>query len=151
MGKNKRILYNRYMNEKLNHEIVGIMPGGFNLLHAGHLEAIRYAGKLCTRLVIVIVRDQSDKGHKLYTESIEDRYLKIRALKGVDEIIPCENEESLLELLKLLDYDRYFLSDEYREKGFEEGKVVIGEDRIAYVPRHHNWSTTNEVRKIRNE
>lgn len=127
----------------------GIMPGGFNLLHPGHLEALRYATKFCTELTVVIVRDQSIRGHKLYTEPIEDRYLKLKAVKYVDEIIPCESETNLLELLKLVDFDVYFLSEEYRERGFEEGKAIIGEDRLCYVPRNHNYSTTNEVNKIR--
>lgn len=125
------------------------MPGGFNLLHPGHLAAIEYASWHCDYLIMIIVRDQSIRGHKLYTEPIEDRYLKLIALKWVDEVIPCESENSLLELLKLLDYDAYFLSEEYKD-GFEDGKKIIGEDKLVYTPRKHNWSTTNEVEKIRN-
>lgn len=130
-------------------EIKGIMPGGFNVLHAGHVEALRYASELCTSLTCIVVRDQSIRGHKMYTEPIEDRYMKLKALRYVDEVIPCESEENLLELLKLIDFDVYFLSEEYKEKGFEEGKKIIGEDRLVYIPRKHNWSTSNEVRKIR--
>lgn len=127
---------------------IGIMPGGFNLLHAGHLVALEYAKKHCDYLMVVIVRDQSIRGHKMYTEAIEDRYLKLRAVKWVDEIMPCESEEHLLDLLRLLEFDVYFLSEEYKVHGFEEGKNFIGE-KIHYVPRKHNWSTTNEVGKIR--
>lgn len=127
---------------------VGVMPGGFNLLHAGHLEALRYARERCSKLICIIVRDQSVKGHKAYQEPIEDRYLKLKALKYVDEVIPCENEDNMLNLLQLIEYDKYFLSEEYRFAGFEEGKRVVGLDKLTYVPRNHNWSTTNEVRKI---
>lgn len=127
---------------------IGVMPGGFNLLHAGHLAALEYAKEHCDYLMVVVVRDQSIRGHKMFTEAIEDRYMKLRAVKWVDEIMPCETEDSLLELLLLLDYDVYFLSEEYREKGFAAGKIVVGE-RLHYVPRKHNWSTTNEVKKIR--
>lgn len=134
------------MNEKTK---IGVMPGGFNLVHAGHIEAFKHAKKYCDKLVTIIVRDQSVKGHKAYTESIEDRFMKLQAIKYIDEVIPCESESNLLELLKLLDYDVYFLSEEYREAGFEDGKKIIGEDRLVYVPRRHSWSTTNEVSKIR--
>lgn len=126
---------------------IGIMPGGFNLLHAGHLAALEYAKQYCDYLIVVVVRDQSIRGHKLIQEPIEDRYLKLRAIKWVDEVIPCESEEHLLELLKLLNYDYYFLSEEYKDS-FEEGKKIIGEDNLVYTPRKHNWSTTNEVEKI---
>jgi len=127
---------------------IGIMPGGFNLLHAGHLEALKQAKNHCDYLIVVIVRDQSIRGHKMYTEPIEDRYMKVKAVRWVDEVIPCESEENLLELLKLLSYDVYFLSEEYKDHGFTEGKKIVG-DRLCYVPRKHNWSTTNEVKKIR--
>lgn len=126
---------------------IGIIPGGFNLLHAGHLEAFKYAKNHCDYLICVIVRDQSLRGHKLYQEPIEDRYLKLKAVRWIDEVMPCESEENLLELLKLLNYDVYFLSDEYKEKGFELGKEIIG-DKLCYIPRPHNWSTTHEVKKI---
>lgn len=135
----------------MNTEKIGIMPGGFNLLHVGHIEALKLAKKHCTKLICIIVRDQSIRSHKLYTEPIEERYLKLMALECVDEVIPCESEENLLELLKLLDYDVYFLSDEYKETGFEEGKKVIGNERLQYLPRKHKWSTTKEVLKIRSE
>lgn len=128
---------------------IGIMPGGFNLVHAGHIQAFKEAKKYCDKLVVIVVRDQSKKGHKAYTENIEDRFMKLQAIKYVDEVFPCENEESLLELLKLLDYDMYFLSEEYKQEGFEIGKRIVGLDRLEYVRREHNWSTTGEVNKIR--
>lgn len=131
-------------------ERIGIMPGGFNLLHVGHLEAFKFAKKNCDRLLCVLVRDQSIRGHKLYQEPIEDRYLKLTATRYVDEVIPCESEESLLGLLKLLDFDVYFLSEEYRDAGFEEGKQIVGQDRLLYIPRAHDRSTTDEVTRIRN-
>ncbi len=137
------ILYNIGMDNK-----IGIMPGGFNLLHAGHLAALEYAKEHCDYLMVILVRDQSVKGSKLYQEPVEDRYMKLRAVRWVDEIMPCEDEASLLDLLRLLNYDLYFLSEEYETHGFEEGKRFLG-DKVHYVPRRHNWSTTNEVGKIR--
>jgi glycerol-3-phosphate cytidylyltransferase len=132
----------------VSNDILGVMAGGFNLLHVGHIEALTEASENCTKLTVILVRDQSSKGHKLLQEDIEDRYLKLKALKCVDEIIPCESEQNLLELLKLLRYNFFFLSEEYKNGGFEEGKKIVGENRLFYVPRKHNWSTTNEVAKI---
>lgn len=128
---------------------IGIMPGGFNLVHAGHIEAFKQAKENCDFLIVVVVRDQSKKGHKTYVEDIEGRYIKLKAIKYIDEVIPCESEESLLDLLYLLNFDIYFLSEEYKEEGFEEGKKRIGADRLFYLPRRHKWSTTSEVNKIR--
>lgn len=127
------------------------MPGGFNLLHVGHIQALQEAKKHCEKLICIVVRDQSIRSHKLYKEPIEERYLKLKALSCVDEVIPCESEENLLELLKLLDYDAYFLSEEYKDSGFEDGKKIVGDDRLVFLPRKHGWSTTKEVLKIRNE
>lgn len=129
---------------------IGLMPGGFNLLHSGHITAIEYARKKCDFLVCLVIRDMSHKTHKLYQEAIEDRMIKLRALRDVDEVIVCENNESFLEMLKLLHYDVYFLDETYELSGFEDGKHIVGEERLSYIPRKHNWSTTNEVEKIRN-
>lgn len=126
------------------------MPGGFNLLHSGHIKAIEYAKKHCDYLICLVIRDMSHKAHKMFQEDIEDRYIKLRALRDVDEVMVCENNESFLELLKLLHYDVYFLDENYRLSGFEEGKPIAGEERLHYMPRKHNWSTTREVEKIRN-
>lgn len=128
---------------------IGIMPGGFNLLHVGHLTALKEAKDNCDRLIVVVVRDQSTKGSKLYQENIQDRYIKLNATKYVDEVIPCENEDDLLELLCILDYDVYFMSEEYVMHGFEVGKKIVTEEKIHYLKRKHNWSTTNEVLKIK--
>lgn len=126
------------------------MPGGFNLLHSGHIKAIEYAKQNCDYLICLIIRDMSHKPHKLYQENIEDRYIKLSSLKYVDEVVVCENNDSFLRMLSLLNYDIYFLDETYKEKGFEDGKPIVGENRLHYVPRKHDWSTTNEVKKIRN-
>lgn len=132
-----------------NEKIVGLMPGGFNLLHAGHINAIGYARQRCDYLICLIIRDMSHKSHKLYQENIEDRYMKLRALRDVDEVIVCENNETFLEMCALLNYDKYFLDETYKISGFEDGKKIVGEERLVYMPRKHNWSTTREVQKIR--
>lgn len=125
------------------------MPGGFNLLHAGHLQAIEFAKQHCDYLICLIIRDMSHKSHKLYQENIEDRFLKLRALRDVDEVIVCENNETFLEMCALLNYDKYFLDETYKISGFEDGKKIVGEERLVYMPRKHNWSTTREVQKVR--
>lgn len=148
MDVNSAILYNKNMKE--NKKIIGLLPGGFNLLHAGHIKAIEYARQRCDYLVCLIIRDMSHKSHKLYQENVEDRYIKLKALGDVDEVMVCENGDTFLELLTLLNYDVYFLDETYEQQGFEDGKKLVGEHRLHYMPRKHNWSTTREVLKIRN-
>lgn len=134
------------MKEK---KIIGLMPGGFNLLHSGHIKAIEYAKQHCDYLVCLIIRDMSHKSHKLYQENVGDRFIKLRALRDVDEVMVCEDNETFLEMLSLLNYDVYFLDETYESTGFEEGKKLVGEHRLHYMPRKHNWSTTREVLRIR--
>lgn len=129
---------------------IGLMPGGFNLLHSGHIKALEYAKQRCDHLICLIIRDMSHKSRKLYQENIEDRYIKLKALRDVDEVIVCENNETFLDLLSLLNYDVYFLDETYQYGGFDDGKKIVGEDKLCYVPRKHRWSTTEEVTRIRN-
>lgn len=132
----------------MNRKRIGIMPGGFNLLHSGHIKAIEYAKDHCDYLICLIIRDMSHKKHKLYQENIEDRFIKLRALRDVDEVMVCEDNESFLNMLNLLNYDVYFLDESYKESGFDDGKKLVGEDRLLYIPRRHNRSTTNEIKNI---
>ena len=81
-------------------------------------------------------------------ENIEDRFIKLRALRDVDEVLVCEDNESFLNMLNLLNYDVYFLDESYKESGFDDGKKLVGEDRLLYIPRRHNRSTTNEIKNI---
>lgn len=149
MDQNSTILYNKNMENNKEKKIVGLMPGGFNLLHSGHIKAIEYAKQHCDYLVCLIIRDMSHKSHKLFQENIEDRYIKLHALRDVDEVIVCENNETFLNMLLLLNYDVYFLDETYQTSGFEDGKKLVGEDRLLYIPRKHNRSTTGEVLRIR--
>lgn len=142
-----QILYNS--NMEINKKIIGLMPGGFNLLHAGHIKAIEYARERCDYLICLVIRDMSNKSHKLYQENIEDRYIKLHALRDVDEVMICENNETFFEMLALLHYDIYFLDETYKMSGFDDGKKIVGEERLCYMPRKHGWSTTREVTKIR--
>ena len=118
-------------------------------MHAGHIKALELAKENCDELTALIIRDMSHKSHKLYQENIEDRFMKLEALRSVDRVMVCENNESFMGMLALLNYDRYFLDETYRDGGFEEGKKIVGEDRLFYVPRKHGWSTTEQVLRIR--
>jgi glycerol-3-phosphate cytidylyltransferase len=73
-----------------------------------------------------------------------ERYAQLNALKFVDEIVPYQTEQDLIDILELFQLDVRFLGDEYKEKEFT-GKDVCRKRGIElhFNKRDHRFSTTD--------
>ena len=78
---------------------IGFTCGCFDLLHAGHIVMLREAKKNCDYLIVGLQTDPSidrqDKNKPV--QSVFERYIQLRAVKYIDEIIPYDTEQSLLD------------------------------------------------------
>jgi glycerol-3-phosphate cytidylyltransferase len=106
---------------------VGFTCGAFDLLHAGH---------------VVMLKEAKEKNQPI--QSIYERYLQLKAIKYVDEILPYDTEESLMDLLESTNIDVRFVGEEYQTKTFT-GK---GLHPIFYTSRKHTFSTTSLRNRI---
>lgn len=126
---------------------IGFFPMVADMLHAGHCIAIEEAKKHCDYLIIGLLCNPTHKGKRMPVQSTYERYMQLRAVKWVDEIIPYDAEVSDIELLlRSLQFDIYFLGEDYRNADFP-GKEILterGKD-IFYVPRKHIISTTELI------
>lgn len=121
---------------------VGFIASAFDFMHAGHLATLKEAKANCDHLIVGLQVDPS-KERPTKTKpvlSISERYFAVKACRYVDEIIPYETEEELVQLLLLLMPDVRFLGADYIDKEFT-GKNIEG-IKIHYCPRHHNISST---------
>ena len=124
----------------------GFICGAFDLLHPGHLYTLKECRKRCDSLIVGLhVNPQEERPEKNKpVESVFERYVRLLSCKYVDTIVPYENNNDLMNLLNTFDIDVRFLGEDY--KGHED--KIIGFDilPIEYIPRKHNYSST-ELRK----
>jgi D-beta-D-heptose 7-phosphate kinase/D-beta-D-heptose 1-phosphate adenosyltransferase len=122
--------------------------GCFDLLHAGHLESLKFARAQGDRLIVGLNSDRS-----------------VRALKGPGRpIVGQEDRKKLLEVLWCVFEVRIFDGDTPIElvkeirpdvlvKGADwQGKVVVGAEyagRVAFAPLVQGLSTSDIVRRIK--
>lgn len=123
----------------------GFTAGAFDLCHAGHLAMFEEARKQCEWLIVGLhTNPQIDRPEKNKPiETVFERYVRLRACKWVDEIIPYDTENDLVNLLKVIKPDVRILSEEYQGKDFTGKDLPI---KCYFNSRRHNYSTT-ELRK----
>ncbi len=138
---------------KYDDKVVGIFASCGDLLHAGHLLALKEAREELMRRCLpgqtpwLIFLLQSDptidrKEKNKPVETLEERETRVDACKYVDERINYATEGSLYEQLWHLRpvADLRFLGEEYKGKQFTGSDLAIP---IFYNKRlHHGYSTT---------
>ncbi len=125
---------------------VGITFGAFDLLHAGHCLMLHEAKAQCDYLIVGLQTDPTiDRPSKNKpVQSLVERYIQLKAISVVDEIIPYQTEAELLEIIKAIPIDVRIIGADYLNKDFT-GKDVADELGIEtyYNRRDHAFSTTD--------
>ena len=130
---------------------VGFTAGAFDLLHAGHVYFLEEASKRCGRLVVGLHTDPSlDRQTKNKpVQSTYERYVQLRGLRCVDQIIPYDTEGDLLNLLATNKFDVRFLGTDYIDKPFTGSMLCRELDvRLEYIPRKHDYSSSDLRRRV---
>ncbi|HAW06159.1 MAG TPA: glycerol-3-phosphate cytidylyltransferase [Saprospirales bacterium] len=119
---------------------VGFTCGAFDLLHAGHIVMLREAKNNCDYLIVGLQTDPTiDRQEKNSPiQSVYERYIQLRGVKYIDEIIPYDTEQSLLDLLEATEIHLRFVGEDYVDREFT-GK---GLHEVFYTSRQHSFSTT---------
>lgn len=124
---------------------IGFFPMVADILHSGHVLALEQAKKHCDFLIVGL---HCKPNYKVPQQSIYERYMQLRAVKWVDEVIPYENIEKDKDMFVSLDYDVYFLGEDHKNDDWElKDKIEIADKEIVYLSRKHNYSSS----KIKNE
>ena len=125
---------------------IGFTCGAFDLLHAGHIVMLKEARQNCDYLIVGLQTDPSiDRQEKNQpVQSVYERYMQLQAVKYVDEIIPYDTEQSLIDLLESTDIHLRFVGEDYVDRNFT-GK---GLHEIYYTNRQHSFSSSGLRRKV---
>lgn len=121
--------------------IRGITFSAFDLLHSGHIAMLEEAKSQCDCLIVGLHTDPTiDRPTKNKpVQTTYERFVQLKGCKFVDEIIPYDTEEDLINLLQMVKPDVRFIGEDYRGKPFSGNELPI---KIVYTSRRHNFSTS---------
>ena len=132
--------------EPKQRSVIGFTCGAFDLLHAGHIVMLKEAKQNCDYLIVGLQTDPSiDRQAKNQpVQSVYERYMQLQAVKYVDEIIPYDTEQSLIDLLESTEIHLRFVGEDYVERNFT-GK---GLHEIYYTNRQHTFSSSGLRKRV---
>lgn len=119
---------------------IGFFPMVADILHSGHVLSLEEAKKHCDYLIVGL---HCNPNYKNPQQSIYERYMQLRAVKWVDEVIPYENIDRDGNIFISLDYNVYFLGEDHKNEDWEfKGKIEELGKEIIYLTRKHNYSSS---------
>lgn len=125
---------------------VGLYPICGDVLHAGHMLAIEEAKQNCDYLVVAL---NCTPDGKTPVQSIYERFMQLRAVKWIDEIIPYQGAKDLELLALSFKYDIRFLGADYKNKEWDAKEI---EEELGIKPyflhRVHGLSSTELKQRI---
>lgn len=126
--------------------------GCFDLLHVGHINYLKEAKESGDILIIGINTDKSVKklkGNDRPINALEDRMAVLKALDGVDLVIPF-SQDTPINLIRKLKPDVYVKGGDYSEDSLPEASVVKGYGgKVKIIPITVNRSTTKIIKSIK--
>lgn len=132
---------------------VGITCSTFDLLHAGHILMLEESKTYCDYLICAIQVDPSydrpDKNKP--SQSLVERFIQLKAVKWVDEIIPYTTESELEEIFSALPINVRIIGEDYLGKEFTAKEICSQRGiEIVYNKRQHKFSSTELRTRISN-
>lgn len=135
--------------------IIGITFGAFELCHAGHVAMLEECKKQCHWLIVGLHTDPTIDRPGIKNKPIQttyERWMQLQALKAVDEVIPYDTEEDLINMLSMLHIDKRFIGSDY--KGLDINGADICQAKgieIVFIDRLHTYSSSELRKRLRNE
>lgn len=120
---------------------IGLFPMVADVIHAGHMLAIKEAKENCDYLIVALYCKPERKQN--IVQSIFERYIQLKSIKYIDEVIPYEDELDAHKVILSIKFDVYFLGADYKNKRFEGQDLVenLGKE-IFYLSRNHTMSSS---------
>lgn len=130
---------------------IGFTASAFDLLHAGHVSMLREAKGQCDYLICGLQVDPTvDRPTKNKpVQTLVERYIQLAAVRYVDEIIPYNTEEDLIDILSIYNITVRILGEEYKDQDFT-GKSICQKRGIElyFNKRDHRFSSSNLRKRI---
>jgi len=134
--------------------ITGITFGAFDLLHAGHVAMLEEAKRKCNHLIVGLHVDPSSERPETKNkpiQSVYERWKQLNAMRAVDEIIPYESEQDIVNICATLNLQKRFIGSDYTNKDITG--IGICKERgieIDFIKRVHNYSSSELRDRVKN-
>ena len=126
--------------------ITGYVPGGFDMLHVGHLNILNEAAKRCDRLIAGVATDESLERMKGRGPIVPlaERMAMVAALRMVDSVVPDYDQDKRL-AWKRSPFDVLFKGTDW--EGTDKGRRLEAEmaevgASVIYLPYTPTTSST---------
>ena len=126
--------------------ITGYVPGGFDMLHVGHLNILTEAAKRCDRLIAGVATDESLERMKGRGPIVPlaERMAMVAALRMVDSVVPDYDQDKRL-AWKRSPFDVLFKGTDW--EGTDQGRRLEAEmaevgASVIYLPYTPTTSST---------
>jgi rfaE bifunctional protein nucleotidyltransferase chain/domain len=118
--------------------------GCFDIIHAGHIEMLKYASGLGQRLVVGLDTDervQQSKGPTRPINTLNHRKTVMESIRYVDEVVSFGTDDALRNAIQWSGASIMVVGKEY------QGRVIGSElvKEVKYFERIGNLSTTNII------
>jgi len=125
---------------------VGFTCSTFDLLHAGHVLMLEDCKKVCDYLIVGLQTDPTIDRPGIKNkpiQSIVERYIQLKAVKYVDEVVVYETEKDLEDLLTFLPLSVRICGEEYKDKPLTGRSICEARGiEMYYNKREHRFSST---------
>jgi glycerol-3-phosphate cytidylyltransferase len=119
---------------------IGFFPMVADILHSGHILSLEQAKKNCDYLIVGL---HCKPLYKNPQQSIFERFIQLKAVKWVDEVVPYENIDRDRNMFLSLHYDIYFLGADHRTHQWEmKEEIEKLQKKIFYLDRNHDYSSS---------
>jgi len=137
------------MTDKTRKKKIGIYPMVADVIHAGHILAIQEAKSKCDYLIVAL---HCCPNYKNPIQTIYERFIQLKNIKGVDEVIPYEDCADAGDMLQSTYFDVYFLGEDHKGQDFENKQLLLNMGKeIVYLSRNHKYSSSYLKERIRGE
>ena len=126
---------------------IGITFSTFDLLHAGHIAMLKEAKSQCDYLIACLQSDPTIDRPKEKNKPVQtmfERYLQLKAVKYVNQIIPYQTEQDCEDILSTLPINVRIIGEEYKTKPFTGSEICKKRKiKVYFNKREHRFSSTN--------
>jgi glycerol-3-phosphate cytidylyltransferase len=128
---------------------IGFTCGSYDLLHAGHVLALKEASEGCEYLIVGLQSDPTiDRPEKNKPiQTLEERQIQLTGCRYVDDVIIYNTEKELYDFLaeNSRGIDIRFLGEDWKGKPFTGHELPIP---CVFTSRTHAYSSSNLRRRV---